>query len=193
MTTTSVKCRVTDMRNLFLSIAAVVFASMIFASCAALESFFGEGTVVTTLDQVQEGAEVATIPLEQLPESIREKFPNQKELVVADTTQLKDGAKYVQLGGELTEGGFEGLLATGMEIGKAFIPGLAAWEGALTLFSRRKRKHWVKVAKATVPHKGDSTINLGGALTSMGAALGISHSSEASAKAVEEEEAEATA
>jgi hypothetical protein len=181
------------MRNLFLSIAAVVLASMMFASCAALESFFGEGTVVTTLDQVQEGAEVATIPLEQLPESIREKFPNQKELVVADTTQLKEGAQYVQLGGELTEGGFEGLLSTGMEIGKAFIPGLAAWEGVLTLFSRRKRKHWVKVAKATVPHKGDTTINLGGALTSMGAALGISHSSEASAKAVEEEEAAATA
>lgn len=193
MTTTSVKCRVTDMRNLFLSIAAVVLASMMFASCAALESFFGEGTVVTTLDQVQEGAEVATIPLEQLPESIREKFPNQKELVVADTTQLKEGAQYVQLGGELTEGGFEGLLSTGMEIGKAFIPGLAAWEGVLTLFSRRKRKHWVKVAKATVPHKGDTTINLGGALTSMGAALGISHSSEASAQAVEEEEAAATA
>tara|TARA_Y100000004_G_scaffold134316_1_gene151901 strand:- start:10 stop:573 length:564 start_codon:yes stop_codon:yes gene_type:complete len=177
------------MRNLFLSIGAVLLASVLFASCAALESFFGEGTVVTTLDQVQEGAEVATIPLDQLPESIREKFPNQTELVVADTEQLKEGAKYVQLGGELTDGGFEGLLTAGMEIGKAFIPGLAAWEGALAMFSRRKRKHWVKVAKATVPHKGDSTINLGGALTSMGAALGITHSSEASAQAVEKEEA----
>tara|TARA_Y100001937_G_C7082490_1_gene313703 strand:- start:368 stop:934 length:567 start_codon:yes stop_codon:yes gene_type:complete len=177
------------MRKLFLSVIAVFVVSMAFTSCAALEAVFGDSTVVTTPDQVREGAKVATIPFDQLPESVREKFPNQKDLVVADTADLKEDAKYVQLGGSLTDGGFEGLLSTGFEIGKAFLPGLAAWEGALAFLSRRKRKHWVKVAKAAVPHKGDSTINLGGALKSMGAALGISHSSAASQDVVEKEDA----
>lgn len=190
MTTTCKECRVINMKKLFLSLMIVGTVSMGLTGCTVLESLFGDSTVITTSEQLKEGAEFATIPFDQFPEAIREKFPNQKELVVTDKDHVAEGSTFVQLGGELTDGGFEGLLQTVLGVASAFFPSLAAWEAALAFLSRRKRKHWLAAAKAIIP--SDKNVNLGGAVTSIGAALGVAHSSEASKAAVEkEEEAEA--
>ena len=157
-------------------------------SCAALEGFFGEGTVFTTADQVVEGGEAAVIPFDQLPDSIKAKIPAGTSLVMTSKDALIEGASYIPTGGELTEGGWDGIFNTILGVGTAFLPGLAAWEGALTLFSQRKRKHYVKAAKALVPT--DKNMDFGGTLRSLAAAIGASHSSEGTATLHAEEEEE---
>ena len=78
------------------------------------------------------------------------------------------------------------MIDAGFGIAKAFIPGLAAWEGMVTLFSKRKRKHYGKALKAIVPT--DKNMDFGGAVGSLASALGMSHSSETSQAAFDEEE-----
>ena len=171
------------MRNIFLTITATVMLCIGVASCAALEDFFGEGTVFTTQDQLQEGEEAAIIPWDQLPNAIKDQIPEGTALVMANKDQLIDNAAYVPAGGELDGDAIGGMIDTGFNIAKTFLPSLAAWEGIVTIFSKRKRKHYVKAAKSLVPT--DKTMDLGGTLASVGAALGIAHSSETSAAAFE--------
>ena len=149
------------MKNIFLTLMLTVFMGAGLMSCAALEGVFGEGTVFTTADQVMTSKDA-----------------------------LVEGASYIPAGGDLEEGGWDGIFQTVLGIGTAFLPGLAAWEGVLTLFSQRKRKHYVKAAKALVPT--DKNMDLGGMLGSLAAAIGASHSSEGTAilHAEEEEETE---
>ena len=177
------------MRNIFLTLILTVFMGAGLMSCAALESVFGEGTVFTTADQVVEGGEAAVIPFDQLPDSIKAQFPEGTSLVMTSKDALVEGASFIPAGGELDEGGWDGMFQTALGIGTAFLPGLAAWEGVLTLFSQRKRKHYVKAAKAIIPT--DKNMDLGGMLGSLAAAIGASHTSEGTAAlAVEEEEEE---
>lgn len=174
------------MKNIFLTL---LFSTILVAglgSCAALEGFFGEGTVFTTADQVEEGGEVAVIPFDQLPDAIKAQIPEGTSLVMTSKDALKEGATYIPAGGELDEGGFDGLVSTALSLGKAFIPGLAAWEGVLTLFSQRKRKHYVNAAKALVPT--DKNMDFGGAIGSLASAIGASHSSDGSKAAFSEED-----
>jgi hypothetical protein len=165
-----------------------VFMGTGLMSCAALEAVFGEGTVFTTADQVVEGGEAAVIPFDQLPDSIKEQFPEGTTLVMTSKDALVDGASFIPAGGDLDEGGWNGIFQTALGIGTAFLPGLAAWEGVLTLFSQRKRQHYVKAAKSIIPT--DKNIDIGGMLGSITAALGASHSSDGTAALHAEEEAE---
>lgn len=176
------------MRNILLTLLFTAVLGVGLGSCAALETFFGEGTVFTTADQVEEGGEAAVIPFDQLPDSIKAQIPEGTTLVMTSKDALKEGASYIPAGGELDEGGFNGLVSTAIAVTTAFLPGLAAWEGVLTLFSKRKRKHYVKAAKALLPT--DKNVDLGGMLGSLAAAIGASHSSENSAMAFEEDEEE---
>jgi len=171
------------MRNILLTLLFTAVLGVGLGSCAALETFFGEGTVFTTADQVEEGGEAAVIPFDQLPDAIEG-----TSLVMTSKDALKEGASYIPAGGELDEGGFDGLVSTAIAVGTAFLPGLAAWEGVLTLFSKRKRKHYLKAVKSIVPT--DKNMDLGGMLGSLAAAIGASHSSENSAVAFEEDEEE---
>ena len=50
------------MKNIFLTLICVFMLGTGVVSCTALEGFFGEGTVFTTQDQLQEGEEGAIIP-----------------------------------------------------------------------------------------------------------------------------------
>ena len=79
-----------------------------------------------------------------------------------------------------------GMIDAGFGIAKTFIPALAGWEGMVTLFSKRKRKHYGKALKAIVPT--DKNMDFGGAVGSLASALGMSHSSTTSQTAFEEEE-----
>ena len=168
-------------------IASIALATPLFlGSCQVLEGLLGDGTVFTTADQLAEGQVGAEIPWEQLPEEIKAKIPAGTTVVMADKEQLVADAAYIPATPGAEDVG--AIIDAGFGIASTFLPGLAAWEGVVTLFSQRKRKHYVKAAKALVPHKGDTTVNVGGALGAIGSALGMAHSSESSKAAAEEED-----
>ena len=128
------------MRNIFLTFVCTAVLSIGLVSCAALENFFGEGTVFTTQDQLQEGEEGAVIPWDQLPDAVKDKIPEGTALVMAHKDQLVSEAAYVPAGGMLDGNALGGLIDAGFGILSTFLPGLAAWEGIVTVFSQRKRK-----------------------------------------------------
>ena len=174
------------MRNIFLTLVCTAILGAGLVSCAALEGVFGEGTVFTTADQLEEGETGAIIPFDQLPDSVKSKIPEGTSLVMANKDQLVADAAYVPAGGELDGDDMGGMMDAAFGLLKTFVPSLAAWEGVVTLFSQRKRKHYVKAAKALIPT--DKNMDLGGALGSVTAALGLAHSTENSKMAFEEDE-----
>ena len=174
------------MRNIFLTLMLTAFLGAGLMSCGVIESVFGEGTVFTTADQVVEGGEAAVIPWDQLPDAIKDQIPEGTSLVMTSKDQLLEGATYVPAGGDLDEGGWDGIFGTLLAVGTSFLPGLAAWEGVLTLFSQRKRKHYVNAVKALVPT--DNNMDIGGTFRSIASALGAAHSSEGTAALHAEEE-----
>jgi len=173
------------MRDILITFLITAVIAVGFSSCAVLESFFGEGTVFTTADQLVEGQEGAIIPFDQLPDSVKAKIPEGTSLVMATKDQLKADAAYVATG-PMDGDDMGGAIDAGFGIAKAFIPGLAAWEGMVTLFSKRKRKHYGKALKALIPT--DKNMDIGGAVGSLASALGMSHSSNTSEAAFAEEE-----
>jgi len=176
------------MRNIILTLIFTAVLGTGLVSCAALEGFFGEGTVFTTQDQLQEGEEAAIIPWDQLPDALKDKIPEGTALVMANKDQLVADAAYIPAGGELDGNALGGLIDAGFGIASTFLPGLAAWEGIVTMFSRRKRKHYVKAVKSVLPF--DKNVDIGGAVGSVASALGLAHSSENSAAAFEDDEAD---
>lgn len=170
-----------------LNLAVVAVLGLGVASCAALESFFGEGAVVTTADQLAEGEEAPVIPWQQLPDELKAQIPEGTEVVMANKDQLVEEAAYIPLGGELDGDSIGGIIDAGFGIASTFLPGLAAWEGIVTLFSQRKRKNYAKAIKAAVPT--DKNIDLAGAVAGVAAALGMSHTSEGSKAAAEDDDA----
>jgi hypothetical protein len=116
---------------------------------------------------------------------VKAKIPEGTSLVMATKDQLKADAAYVATG-PMDGDDMGGMIDAGFGIAKAFIPGLAAWEGMVTLFSKRKRKHYGKALKSIIPT--DKNMDLGGAIGSLASALGMSHSSDTSKIAFEEEE-----
>ena len=179
------------MRNIFITLLITAVLGMGLVSCAALEGVFGEGTVITTADQLEEGQAAPTIPWDQLPEEIKAHIPEGTEVVMATKEQLKEDAAFIPVGGELDGGSLGGIIDAGFGIAKTFIPSLAAWEGIVTLFSQRKRKHYVKAAKSLVPT--DKNMDFGGAVAGVSAALGLSHSSKSTKEVFESDEEETSA
>ena len=174
------------MKNLILSVAAVLVIMTGFTSCKMLSDLFGEDTVVTTPSQLVEGAEMEPVPLDTLPASVVGELPEGTELVLASRDDLVEEGAYVPF--SPGDGDVPGILDALIGLGSAFIPGLAAWEGVLTLISRRKRKNYAKAIKALAPT--DSNVDIAGTVHGIAAAIGISHTSEASELAAEEEEEE---
>lgn len=174
------------MKNLILSIAAALVIMTGFTSCKVLSDLFGEDTVVTTPSQLVEGAEMEPVPLETLPASVVGELPEGTQLVLADRDDLIEEGAYVPF--SPGEGDLPGILDALFGIGASFVPGLAAWEGILTLISRRKRRNYAKAIQALVPT--DKNIDVAGTIHGVAAAIGVSHSTEASQMAVEEEDEE---
>jgi hypothetical protein len=171
------------MKNLILSLAAALVIMTGFTSCKLMSDLFGEDTVVTTPSQLVEGAEMEPVTL---PASVVGELPEGTQLVLADRKDLIEEGAYVPF--SPGEGDVPGILDALIGLGSTFIPGLAAWEGVLTLISRRKRKNYAKAIKAMVPT--DSNVDIAGTLHGIAAAIGVSHTSEASEMAVMEEEEE---
>jgi len=174
------------MKNIILSLAGALVIMTGFSSCKVLSDLFGEDTVVTTPSQLVEGAEMEPIPLETLPASVVGELPEGTQLVLADRDDLIEEGAYVPF--SPGEGDIPGILDALFGIGASFVPGLAAWEGILTLISRRKRRNYAKAIKALVPT--DSNVDIAGTIHGVAAAIGVSHSTEASQMAVEEEDEE---
>jgi len=86
------------MRDILITFLITAVIAVGFSSCAVLENFFGEGTVFTTADQLEEGQEGAIIPFDQLPDSVKAKIPEGTSLVMATKDQLKADAAYVATG-----------------------------------------------------------------------------------------------
>ena len=173
------------MKNIILTIALTCCLGVGMMSWSTLGDFFGEDTVLTTADQLEEGQEGAIIPFDQLPEDVKAKIPEGTSLVMATKDQLVDDAAYVAVGGVSDGEDMGGLIDAVFGVAGTFIPGLAAWEGIVTMFSQRKRKHYVRALKSLVPT--DKNMDLGGAVGSVASALGISHSSNNSASAFEDD------
>ena len=76
-------------------------------------------------------------------------------------------------------GGYSGPLGSvvdsAFDIGKAFFPWLAVWEGALTLMFKRKRVHYKNAVTKLVPGKG---FTLSGSLGSLVAGMGMKHTND---------------
>lgn len=142
-----------------------------------MENIFGEGTVITTEDQLQEGSEYAIIPVEQLPEKLQASIPEGAVVVVAGQEDLVEGATYVPTGEVVDDSAREGIIKTIFGIGEVFIPGLAAWEGVGLLLSKRKRDNYKKAVKAVTPTKTNPEVDVLQALLSILAGMGLAHSS----------------
>jgi len=173
------------MKNIILTLVFTVFLGVGLGSCTALGDIFGEDTVLTTADQLEEGQVGVLVPFDQLPESVREQIPEGTALVMATKDQLVANAAYVPVGGISDGEDMGGVIDAIFGIASTFLPALAAWEGVVTLFSRRKRTHYVKAIRAILPT--DKTVDLGAAIGSVASALGISHSSENSSTAFEDD------
>jgi len=178
------------MKNIILTIALTFCLGVGMVSCSTLGDFFGEDTVLTTADQLEEGQQGAIIPFDQLPDDVKAKIPEGTSLVMANKDQLVNDAAYVAVGGVSDGEDMGGLIDAIFGVAGTFIPGLAAWEGIVTMFSQRKRKHYVRAAKAIIPT--DKNMDLGGALKALGSGLGIAHSSDATKAMHDDEQAAAS-
>mgnify|MGYP003660664067 FL=1 len=167
---------------------AGVLAATLF-SCKAVGELFGEDMVVTTAENVAEGVEAATVPLDQLPDSVQDLVPEGMEVVIVPKSSLKTpDAEHIPLGGAMGDTALGTAFDAAMHIGKTFVPALAGWEALLALGFKRKRKHYVKAVKALVPT--DKNMDFGGAMAGLTAALGMTHSSVETEEVFDAEEEE---
>lgn len=171
------------MKNIILSVVAALVIMTSFSSCKMLSELFGEDTIVTTPSQLVEGSDMELLPLDTLPASVVGDFPEGTELVLADREDLIEDGSYVPF--SPGEGDVPGIIDALIGVGAAFVPGIAAWEGVLTLISRRKRKNYAKAIKALAPT--DTKVDLGEGMKAVAAAIGAAHSTESSKIAAEEE------
>tara|TARA_Y100000296_G_scaffold65856_1_gene77672 strand:- start:676 stop:1209 length:534 start_codon:yes stop_codon:yes gene_type:complete len=168
-------------------IVASVLAFGLF-SCQAVSDFFGgEEMVVTTADNVVAGSTAAPIPVSELPADVQAMVPEGMEVVIAPKSDLvSNTAAHIPLMGQFDDTAIATAYEAGMHIAKTFVPGLAGWEALLALLFVRKRKHYVNAFKSALPL--DKNVDIGGAVSSLTAALGMTHSSETTEAAWAEEE-----
>jgi hypothetical protein len=143
----------------------------------------GSDAVVTTADNVKPGAEAAKIPTEQIPGKVKEAFKD-KPVVIAHAGDVIDPTKTVAIADPTSQGSLGTVFDLALQVGKTFIPGLAAWEGVLTILSQRKRDHYSDAVKSIIPTTG--SMDIGAAISSLGKGLGVAHS-DADTKAVWDE------
>ena len=156
-------------------------------SCQATKDFFGgNDLVVTTADNLAPGVGAATVPVEDLPAAVRDMIPAGTQVVVVNKDDLKDqNAPHIPLLGAWNDTAIGTAFDAVFHILSTFFPSLLGWEALLTLLFKRKREHYASAFKALVPL--DKKVDLGGAITSVVAALGMKHSSPETEKVFEKE------
>ena len=171
-----------------LCVVGVLFGT----GCKTVSEFFGgEELVITTSENVAAGAHSAVIPVDQLPDNLKSMVPAGTQFVVANADDLKsaEAPHFPIVAGEgsdyLTDTSIGTAFDAVFTIGKTMFPALAGWEALLAIFFKRKRKHYANAIKSLVPH--DKNVDMGGALASVTAALGMTHSSSTTEEAWTEE------
>lgn len=148
------------------------------ASCGLFRDVF-EDKVVTTQDNVKEEYKETIIkaPLDGTvsAEKIKELEETGKTPVIVDKIAVKDSTKAVEVSNPSSET-LGTVLDVGIDVAKVLFPGVAALELIGALLSSRKRQHYGQVMKALVPY--DGKIEVTSAISSLGKALGLKHSSE---------------
>ncbi len=169
------------MKN-FILIFMMVFFPAVYA-CDALGTNPGqpqtveqqqEQLVLTYDTNLKEGVDVVLVPTEQLPKELVKMLPPDAKLVAAPLKDVVDPKQAFML--EETPTDPESIFHIAMGIGSAFIPGLAAWEGLGALLFKRKRQHYINAAKELNP-MDEGYVDIKEAMKSVGAALGMAHSS----------------
>lgn len=158
------------------------------ASCSVLESMF-EDKVVTVLDNVKEENRETAVPadLGLLPPELADKLSKSGEtLVIVGKDEVVDPTDRTIEFTNPNEDWLDSAVGIGLGIANTVWPGVAALEGLGLLFSRRKRKHYGTAVTAAVPANGK--VELRDAMVSLGRAIGVAHSSEASKEAFEGEQ-----
>jgi hypothetical protein len=159
-----------------LSYLFLALALMVTPACDTLKGLSVATTDCLINPEDVNSREVLVIPTEELPTEIAESEKLEgKKVIIAPVELLKPECTQVPLVPQ--DQGWMGwaLSAVGAAVGVAslWIPKLAMLEGFLALLSRRKRQHYVAAAKSALPY--DGTIDMKGAVTSLGKALGILH------------------
>lgn len=164
-----------------LSYLFFALALMVIPACTPLEGLSVATTDCLINPEDVNSSDVLVIPTEELPTEIAESEKLEgKKVIIAPVELLKPECTQVPLVPQ--DQGWMGwaLSAVGAAVGVAslWIPKLAMLEGFLALLSRRKRQHYVAAAKSALPY--DGTIDMKGAVTSLGKALGILHTNSGS-------------
>lgn len=140
----------------------------------------------TVIENVEPGTpdeEVGVLPYDQITPDIADELRREDgtlpQVVLTNKDNVHDTSKFFPIEGfdlSTKEGwktflGDEGVQGSVFNLATAFFPGLAAWEGVLTLFSRRKKKHYGNVVK----NLGHGKLGVGASLSSLAKAVGGSH------------------
>jgi len=180
-------------KRLLLPMFAVMALAFTTTSCELVDNLF-EDKVVTLINNVRMERRDAAVPadLSLLPEGVRETLKEKDmQIVVVDKADVMDpNAATIDV---LDPG--EGWVGNAIDIGLSFAntvwPGIAALEALGLLFSRRKRRHYGAAVVSAAPTNGK--MELKDAVVSLGRAIGVAHSSEASKEAFEGEKVQQSA
>ncbi len=132
---------------------------------------------------------VEKFPNSDLPTPLQERWGGEPVYLVDDNALKSKDALHgiVSSDGIINDSGgmgdpyLEGL----WNILVAFFPGLLAFEGVAALLIRRKRRHYVSAIKNLVPY--DGVVDVKEAVTDVGRALGLAHSSPTTKEVFESE------
>lgn len=177
------------MRNhkMILSIMLGLFLAFSTASCTLMNDLFSD-KVVTTQDNVKDEYKDKAVkaPTEGIltPEQQKKLEESGKTPVIVSKDGVKEGAEAVEVDNP-NQDMLGTSLAVLISIASAMFPGIAGLEALGLLFSQRKRRHYVDAVKAIVPYDGQ--VAVGEAVVSLGRAMGLAHSSDASKQAFTEE------
>ena len=176
-------------RNIICGVVLGVLVAVPFSSCGAVDWVNDQDMVLTTLDQVQQGKrkDVIVLPTDKIPEKYRKSWKDEVVVMASEDT-LKSDAFFVPVSTEGEEWGGDALVTVAQSVlraGTTFFPWLAGFEALLLLLFRRKRQHYSNALMSLAP-VGEG-INIKEGLASVGKALGMVHSSEATKDVFEEE------
>jgi len=168
----------------FFIVTAILALFLVTPACHLFDGL--QGMSITTSDNLINpkdinNPDVIVVPKEDIPKELAnsEKFRG-KDFVLAPDELIKPDAPKIDPTPDTGDSGWlDGLASFGLSVGTVFFPKLALLEGLFVVMSRRKRQHYADAIRAALPY--DGVVDLKEAASSVGKALGIAHSSDATA------------
>lgn len=138
------------MRKYFVPIVMIVVglvSLLMLNSCSADRMPFGKDTVITTLENVEDGKDYSPIEEDEIPPDVAESIPEGTTLVFTHRDSLVDPTEStVPVTWPLQERDWAGIGSAAFDAATVFFPGLVAFEGLWAVFSGRKRRIYSKAA-----------------------------------------------